>query len=305
MTQATEKLMDIPAGEVDEIEENFKLDGATVERITQGNGLFTLIATFGSHIPASPTVSSSALSQQPPKDVTSHLPETEKLTDIPADEVDEVEESFKLDGATVERITQSDGLFTLIATFGSRTPVSPTVSSSALSLQQLKDTMPHSTEANRTKFIVPLNDVMKKYEVNSPLRQAHFLAQLAHESGSLRYTEEIASGAAYEGRVDLGNTQPGDGKRFKGRGLIQLTGRSNYEKYGIHIHIDLLTAPQLVSEDPHLAVDAAGWFWMIRKLNKLADDDNIRAVTKKINGGFNGLSERQRHLKRGKSALNI
>ena len=77
-------------------------------------------------------------------------------------------------------------------------------------------------------YAVPLSDAMAEYGIDTPARQAGFLAQIAHESGSLVYVEEIASGAAYEGRADLGNTEPGDGERYKGRGILQITGRANY-----------------------------------------------------------------------------
>ena len=143
------------------------------------------------------------------------------------------------------------------------------------------------------------------YDVNTPLRPAHFLAQVGHESLSFTYTEEIASGAAYEGRKDLGNSEKGDGTRFKGRGLIQLTGRVNYEAYGKHIGVDLLKEgdEDLVSRVAKLAVDAAFWFWYSRKLNRYADLDDIRAVTRRVNGGFNGLDDRMRYLERAKFFL--
>ena len=95
----------------------------------------------------------------------------------------------------------------------------------------LKKIMPFATDANIDKFLPHLNDTMATFEIDTPMRQAHFLAQIAHESGSLRYVREIASGEAYEGRQDLGNVMPGDGPRFKGRGLIQLTGRTNYKLF--------------------------------------------------------------------------
>lgn len=142
------------------------------------------------------------------------------------------------------------------------------------------------------------------HAIDTPLRQAHFLAQLAHESGCLRYAEEIASGEAYEGRADLGNTQPGDGKKFKGRGLIQLTGRANYVDYGMSINMDLTINENYKKlTQPEFAVDVSCWFWETRKLNSLADQDDILRITKRINGGTNGLDDRTRYLERAKFFL--
>lgn len=172
-----------------------------------------------------------------------------------------------------------------------------------LTKEQLKQIMPYASQKNRERYLMPLNKVMKKYEINTPLRKTHFLAQLAHESGSLRYSEEIASGEAYEGRADLGNTQPGDGKRFKGRGLIQLTGRANYSEYSKYIKIDLIENPEKLTEDADLAVDVAGWYWMKKKLNDLAENDDVRGITFRINGGYNGLDDRESHLKKAKAVL--
>ena len=168
---------------------------------------------------------------------------------------------------------------------------------------QLKEIMPSAKAENIDKYLAPLNAAMKKYEINTFLRQAHFIAQLAHESGSFKYNEEIASGAAYEGRADLGNTQPGDGVRFKGRGLIQLTGRNNYSEYGNFLGIDLLANPEKVADDPALCVDVAGWYWKNRNINIYADADDAVKVTKKINGGTNHLDERKAFLVKAKQAL--
>jgi len=149
--------------------------------------------------------------------------------------------------------------------------------------------------------------VMANRQIDTPLRQAHFLAQIGHESGELRFRAEIASGEAYEGRHDLGNTQPGDGRRFKGRGLIQLTGRANYREYGRAIgrEAELLANPELLATDPDLCVDVAGWFWAKRGLNPLADADDLTGITKRINGGLNGLDDRRRLLKRAKALLSL
>lgn len=133
--------------------------------------------------------------------------------------------------------------------------------------------------------------------MDSPLRLAHFMAQLIHESGSFRYMEEIASGQAYEGRADLGNTQPGDGRRYKGRGPIQITGRANYRRYGARIGIDIERHPEaagLPSVGLHLALE----YWRMNGLNVFADADNLLAITKAINGGTNGLNDRKAHLVR-------
>jgi putative chitinase len=131
--------------------------------------------------------------------------------------------------------------------------------------------------------------------MDSALRLAHCMAQLVHESGSFRYMEEIASGAAYEGRRDLGNTAPGDGKRFKGRGPIQLTGRANYRAFGRRIGIDLERHPEIAAI-PSIGLHVALEYWQSRGLNALADADDVLAITKKINGGTNGLADRKAHL---------
>ena len=131
--------------------------------------------------------------------------------------------------------------------------------------------------------------------LDNPLRLIHFLAQLAHESGNFKYMEEIASGAAYEGRKDLGNTQAGDGKRFKGRGPIQLTGRANYRKYGQQLGIDFENNPAIVAI-PSVGLLVACKFWSDNGLNELADKDDVLSITKRINGGTNGLADRNAKL---------
>ena len=133
----------------------------------------------------------------------------------------------------------------------------------------LKQLLPDSTKANRDKYLPYFNIYLKEYGIVTKKQVAAFFAQIGHESGSLRYSEEIASGSAYEGRTDLGNTQPGDGKRFKGRGLIQITGRYNYEKASKALGYDLISNPELLSQ-PELAVKSACWWWKNAKLNELA-----------------------------------
>jgi len=138
--------------------------------------------------------------------------------------------------------------------------------------------------------------------MESALRLAHFMAQLAHESGNFLYMEEIASGAAYEGRADLGNTVAGDGKRYKGRGPIQLTGRANYRTYGRILGTDFESHPEIVGL-PSIGLRVALEYWKQHGLNALADADDVIGVTRKINGGTNGLADRQAKLAQAKALL--
>jgi len=171
----------------------------------------------------------------------------------------------------------------------------------------LRIVMPLADAPTAGRFFDALTSAMAANQINTPLRQAHFLAQLGHESGSLRYTAELSSGAQYEGRLDLGNTQPGDGPRFKGRGLIQLTGRANYTAFGAARGRDFITGdnPGLLASDAGLAADCSGWFWAVNKLNAVADLDDAVKITKIINGGFNGLDDRLRRLKLTRCFLGV
>jgi putative chitinase len=162
--------------------------------------------------------------------------------------------------------------------------------------------MPRLSQKKADEYFEYLSEAMKKYEINTPLREAAFLAQLGHESLDLRYMEEIASGKAYEGRTDLGNINPGDGVRYKGRGPIQLTGRANYEKFGTLLDINLIDSPELAAT-PAVGFRIAGLFWTLKKLNALADLENIREITRRINGGYNGLEDRIRRYESAKRIL--
>lgn len=192
-----------------------------------------------------------------------------------------------------------------------------------LSLSQIKYAT-GATVTNAQKFLPFITDTCTTYHIDSPVRQLCFLAQLGHESMGLFYTEELASGQAYENRINLGNTQAGDGVRFKGRGLIQITGRSNYKALSSALGADFVTNPSLLggkninkcsAEQLKYAALSAGWFWNSRNLNALADTidlDNVidngnnlvqfKSITKKINGGFNGLADR---IARYKSGVNF
>lgn len=143
----------------------------------------------------------------------------------------------------------------------------------------------------------------KQYEIDTVNRQGHFLGQLIHESDHLKTTEEYATGAAYEGRRDLGNTQKGDGRRFKGRGLIQLTGRANYAAASKALGHNFVKIPPLVAKFPHAATVSA-WFWCKNAINKHADRDDIQMVTRLINPRLRHLDRRTTHTTSAKRVLN-
>src|SRR4051794_733442 len=169
---------------------------------------------------------------------------------------------------------------------------------------QLLEVMPRIPKDMVERHRELLNAAMKEFEINTPKRQAAFLAQLAHESGELKYMEEIASGEAYEGRKSLGNTEPGDGKRYKGRGPIQLTGRNNYRRAGAALKLDLEGKPELAAQ-PDVGCRVAGWFWKAHGLNELADNGDLVQITKRVNGGTHGLERREAFYKRAKDVLGV
>jgi putative chitinase len=152
-----------------------------------------------------------------------------------------------------------------------------------------------------------LNQTFDGYEINTNLRMCHFLAQVLHESGTFRYTEEIwgptVTQQKYEGRADLGNDSPGDGFKYRGRGWIQLTGKANYKLASAELNQDFVNNPDLLQQYPGAAL-IAGWYWKNHNLNSLADNDDILDITRKINGGTNGLAERQGWLSRAKAVIN-
>lgn len=182
-----------------------------------------------------------------------------------------------------------------------------------LTVDELHDIMPFAHSRVET-FVDALNDAMREFSVSdTPLREAAFIAQIAHESGELRYTEEIASGSAYDDRADLGNTRPEavaaaraagttPGPYFKGRGLLQITGYDNYLSCGASLGLDLVSGPrQLASVIP--ACRSAGWFWQRHGLNELADKSDMIGITKKINGGRTGMDDRMKYYRRALAAI--
>ena len=164
-----------------------------------------------------------------------------------------------------------------------------------ITAQQLLLILPNAG-AKAGVFAPVLNTAMGKFGIVTPARVAAFIAQIGHESGQLRYVREIwgptKQQAGYEGRKDLGNTVQGDGSKFRGRGLIQVTGRANYAACGEALGLDLLKHPELLEEPQHAAMSAA-WFWHRAGLNTLADAGDFLLITKRINGGTNGLADRK------------
>lgn len=155
-------------------------------------------------------------------------------------------------------------------------------------------------------FLPFLEDAMHEFEINTPDRQAAFLPQIGHESGGLHWMVEqwgpTDSQRRYEMRQDLGNTEPGDGLRYRGRGLIQLTGRANYRRCGDALGVDLIAHPELLGE-PALACRSAAWFWKAHGCNELADAGEFEKITRRINGGLNGYPERLGLWERAKEAV--
>ena len=171
--------------------------------------------------------------------------------------------------------------------------VSESFSTSTFKLDKLKGHIPDSV-------IAQIPDTAKKFNITNVLRLTHFLAQCAHESGNFKWVVELASGAAYEGRRDLGNTQPGDGVRFKGRGYIQLTGRANYTQFSKFCNEDCVTDPDLVSKK--FPMMSAAYFFDKNKLWSICDqgstDAVVTRVTRRVNGGTNGLADRLQYFRK-------
>lgn len=182
-----------------------------------------------------------------------------------------------------------------------------------ISHEQLHEMIPHTTDKLVDKYIVSINNAMEQFKINTPLRIAAFIAQIAHESVDLVYSEEIADGSAYEYREDLGNLRPEalavahanhstTGKFFKGRGLIQITGYDNHLACSKGIGIDCVTNPRILCE-PEYAAKSAAWFWNIHNLNSYADVGLFDKITHIINGGYNGKAERKENYIRCKEVL--
>lgn len=151
-------------------------------------------------------------------------------------------------------------------------------------------------------YLPVLNKYMDQYAITGRLRASAFIAQVLHESGAFYYTEEIASGKAYEGRIELGNTSKGDGVKYKGRGFIQITGKSNYAKLSNYLGFDFVSHPEQLSKSPY-CVQSACWFWATKGLNGLADKGDFKKITLRVNGGYNGYQERLKYYNKALEVL--
>ena len=177
--------------------------------------------------------------------------------------------------------------------------------------EQILQIMPNSAKC-ADSYLPSINGYAELFGIDTPLRMAHFLAQIAHESNELRCTRELGDRAYFakydNGRLKLvlGNVKAGDGYKYRGRGLIQITGRANYQAYqdSKYCRGDIMENPQLL-ERPLGAVKSAMWWWWRHGLNELADKDSFVAVTKTVNGGTNGLKSRKAYLERAKKAIGI
>lgn len=171
--------------------------------------------------------------------------------------------------------------------------------------QQLLQILPNA-RSQAGVFVSALNTAMQNYQIVGPKRMTAFIAQIGHESGQLQYVREIwgptDAQKKYEGREDLGNTLTGDGRKYCGRGLIQITGRANYAACGEALGLDLVAHPELLELPQHAAMSAA-WFWKQKGLNELADKDQFNTITRRINGGLNGLQDRLDIWSRARAVL--
>ena len=184
-----------------------------------------------------------------------------------------------------------------------------------LTIEQLQAIMPLLPAAKRTTYFPFLTAAVSEFGIDQPPRTAAFLAQLAHESAQFKFMEEIWGPTTAQRRYEppdklattLGNTEPGDGFRFKGRGPIQVTGRANYRRFGDLLGLDLVATP-VQAASPEVAFRIAALFWSKKGLNELADrvtPEAFREITRRINGGFNGLAERQRFYETAKTVLAV
>ncbi|MFV8051686.1 glycoside hydrolase family 19 protein [Mycobacterium sp. 48b] len=186
---------------------------------------------------------------------------------------------------------------------GSEDPPQPTDPNyDPVTVEELREIVPELSQAKAEEMVGPLNEAMREGGMNTPQRQAAFLSQIAVESDRFNTYEEYADGSDYEGREDLGNTQPGDGTKYKGRGVIQITGRYNYTQMSEDLGVDFVNHPELAAT-PDYAFKSAVWYWNNHDGNAVADGGNITDITRMVNGGTNNLAERTDYYNRGLQVL--
>jgi putative chitinase len=198
----------------------------------------------------------------------------------------------------------------------------------------LRAALPAARPTDIAHFVTPLAEACAEWGIDTPLRLAAFLAQIAHESGQLRALVENLNYSAeallrvfprhfdetqavayarqsqrigsrvYANRMGNGDESSGDGWRYRGRGLIQVTGKTNYAACGTALGLDLIDQPELL-EQPGPAARSAGWFWHSHDLNRPADARDIETITRRINGGLTGLDDRKAHYARACAALEV
>lgn len=179
-----------------------------------------------------------------------------------------------------------------------------------LTIEQFKKLFPNCPKAKIDEYFKNLCLTMDRFGINSKKRMKMFLAQLAHESYQFKYLEEIWGPTEQQKKYEppstvatrLGNSEKGDGFKFKGRGALQLTGRANYKTVGDYFKVDFIKNPEKAAS-PEWAFMIAGWFWETRKLNELADKEDLIGVTKKVNGGLNGLEDRKKYYDKFETIL--
>ncbi|MEO1209568.1 MAG: glycoside hydrolase family 19 protein [Cyanobacteria bacterium J06638_20] len=180
-----------------------------------------------------------------------------------------------------------------------------------VTLEQMLDIVGSKQHKDRIQAMMPgINETCHRFQINTPLRISHFFGQILHESGGFRWLREIWGPTDAQRRYEpqsrlarnLGNVSSGDGRRYMGRGVIQLTGRYNYKQFSDAMGMDFVSNPDLVAS-PQYAVLVGGWYWDTRKINGAADRDDLLRVTRLVNGGKNGLADRRRYLDRSKRVL--
>ncbi|SNS74103.1 glycoside hydrolase family 19 protein [Rhodococcoides kyotonense] len=256
--------------------------------------------THADHAVTVPVVSASAITETaakgfPAGSVRQEVPAAANASD-PVQQPEEAQPS-QTEDVTAQTVSTDDGAAEVQAA-AAVPPPPPTFITAA----QLAAIVPQVPADKLATYVAPLNAAMVSGGIDNPIRKAAFIAQLLVESDGFRTFEEYASGRAYEGRSDLGNTQPGDGQRYKGRGAIQVTGRHNYESMSQATGVDFVSNPELVSS-PEYAFTTAVWYWTSRHLNQAADISGIIKVSELVNGGHHGLAERLAAFQRGLDAF--